>query len=103
MSNRIFSKKMPKEFFTHEHFKARQQSQSDPESWHPVQAICVAVGALSLLALLAVVIIQIAASQATETPSVAFLIRLDQAMYLSAGAFFAAVTVLVAFTRFRQP
>lgn len=99
---RIFDKPMPKEVGSFQHFKARQKSRSDPASWHPVQAICVAVGALSLLTLATVVFLQIIAAAGPEMPPVGFLVRLDQAMYLSAGAFFAAVTVLVAFNYFKS-
>jgi hypothetical protein len=99
--SKIFSKPKPREFFTHEHFKARQQSQSDPAGWHPVQAICVAVGALSGLTLASVVFLQVIAGAASEMPPVAYLARLDSAMYLSSAGIFASVCILTAFNRFR--
>jgi hypothetical protein len=98
---RIFDKPKPQEFHTFDHWRACQRSQGDPTRWHPVQAVCVAAGALSLLTLATVVFLQIMAAAGSEMPPVSFLIRLDQVMYLSAASFFACVVVLLTFNHFR--
>lgn len=100
---RTFSTPPAKELHTFDHFKARQRAQSDPTSWHPVQAVCVALGALSLLTLASVVLLQIIAAAGPEMPPTGFLVRLDSVMYASSAVFFACVGVLVAFNRFRKP